>query len=237
MAARPAELLAACCGLPTMLGGIEILLMRAIVRLRHGFVAPGPGFDHIPSEYMMLVEELLLPRTQAILAVALSAVLVLFLGRHRLIGWAGTALLMIAWVGLHRSVWVLMAYRVVGPLVPYRPMVPGPAWSVFRASCIDFPQVLLYCLPAVMTYRDSGRATWTWLEWAGLTLAATTLSISIFGDLTGNFLAFPTASFWAYEAVEGLVLLAAILVSGCVVRRLDPAWWGRSQSARIGSRG
>jgi hypothetical protein len=229
--ARPAEFLAAVCGLTLLPQAADHLLFT----LRAGF-DPWASWTSLQSltdeettrrdeAWYHWQDEMYWPWTLGMLAVACAAVLALAFGRRRWPGWLQTVLLLLAWLGFGRGVWgfgadffslekarnttaagrVLCAAGISAAcLVPFKLFfdVPaGAAWHRFRSAHAPRP---------------------SWLEWLALGLCATLFMATYPLHFFANY----PPGFWAWKWGFLPTTVVAVVLGLMLARGLLPAWSG-----------
>jgi hypothetical protein len=234
--ARPAEFLAACCGLPALAWGVEWLMVRAYVFRRSGLFIPLttnfglPGTEvnewrNGPHQDWML----------ALFVTGLLASALWVLVRRRWPGCAVTALLMLAWIGLYEagptyvSRWVDVSLRWAMSVE----RIGVTAGYLIGFTVREFPRALIYAVPARVALRDVRRSAprLTWLERAGVGLAVVLFPVS---EVIRHVLLASTSGggSWLPSSINHVLgVLVAAAVAFAVSKRLSAAW---SRMAAVG---
>jgi len=228
--ARPAEFLAACCGLPLLVDWVEILLIRAYVRARGGSL-PGSGLVGMPAHSWDAWRDG--PHRafqEGVLLTGVAAAVGVYLGRKRLPGWLLTALVLVAWLGLYSTVPVLLTRAFVLSIYHATGNVPvGPMGGALIDLLINLlPTFLMFSVPACLAFHDlrsSGAPRPTWLARTGLALASllflvteTSRHLQLYGESRGGL------GFWVGSPTRAVATLLAAILAPTFARRLEPFW-------------
>ncbi len=228
---RPGEFLLACLGLPWLAQGIHDRLMLSWLR-QNGI---GGGMLNVPASDSHLWTDL--SRSlfhEGWLAFGLLAVLLLIVGRERSPKWLLSAILMVAWLGIHEAVLEWRWHEVVSALFrPFLPTDPGVLQVPFRV-CLWFPTFFLFAVPATSAIIGRPGETGSrrsWLERIGLILGAPLLATSCAARLIMLHGGQPRRGFLTEASPYVATLLVAIVLAVVLVLRLGPAWsrwlgWG-----------
>jgi hypothetical protein len=209
--ARAAELLGAFCGMPWLTIAIDRLPSMRIVQRVPG-VASAPALQVVNGALYWHWKE-------GLLAVALMAVLAVPLGRKRLPGWALSALLIVAWLGLHDFVGLLLE---LDPSLVVALRLNEVAAGLITFCVVGPILILLYAVPAIAAILNADRRTW--LEWTALSLAASLFLTSEIVFHATDWSTGQPSLLWQVELVFVTVLLGSIALGVLLVRRLGPAW-------------
>jgi hypothetical protein len=228
--ARPAEFLAAACGLAQL----PVAIGHLIFTLRTGFDPwsnwDGPALD---GDEVLRREELWNAWQEqihqqwpvAMLPVTCLAALALALGGRRWPGWLGTVLLLLTWLGLSRAALAILPGY-------FSPEMPGNGTATGRlldalvySVAFLVPFKLFFDVPAGAAWhrlRSVRAPRPSWLEWVALG--------SAFGLFLANFSGFFYQSyppgFWAWKWSFLPTTAVSVALGLMIARRYLPAWSG-----------
>ena len=238
---RPAEFLTACCGLPALTWGAELLLMSTFVRSRNGVDPRGPGLIGIPRRaYWQWQNGYHWTWEYGLLIAAFTATAALLLGRRRLPGSLRSALLMTVWLGTYETApWLLRqsVFFVVTRFVRGGTL-SGMNGLILVSLTRNLPHFMLFSIPflvAVEAFRKQKRPR-NWLESTGMSFAVLIFMVAETIFLVRNSSDYSPLSMWLRETVliHVLAMLASISLGLLIARRIGPAWVDATRPKDVG---
>jgi hypothetical protein len=229
--ARPAEFLVAACGMPSFDQVAEYLRFTVLETLHSatGRKSPLAVLAH-DWERLSRVGRWELwhastnwDRTVELLVLACGCAAALAIGRRRLPGWAKTALVLLAWLGFLRTLFV------AGQWLDDSASEGGFGAGLFGllASLVLFlvPLRLFYDVPACAVWhrlRKGRGPRLTWLEWAAMIFAG----FYLLASYPVYFTPFYPTWYWGWNLGFWPATIAAPLIALRISRRRLVGWWG-----------
>ena len=238
---RPAEFLTACCGLPALTWGAELLLMSTLARARTVLGSRGPSLTGIQRRvYWQWQNGFHWNWEYGLLIATFTATVALVLGRRRLSGSVRSALLLSAWLGIYETAPWLLRQSVLFMVTPYFTVatLSGMNGLIIGLLTRALPRFVLFSIPFLVTVEvlQNHKRSRNWLESIGLIFAVllSLVAETIFLVRTSSEVS--PLKLWHKETflIHMLALLASILIGLLIARRIGSDWVDATRPVEVG---